>query len=144
MKITKLTALATVSPFSDWVYVRVDTDEPGLFGWGECSLPSKPNALIGAVADLEKLVVGADPRDTEWCWQRKYRHAFWRGGPIQTAALSGVDIAIWDIRGKSAGEPVYRLTGGAVRNRIKLYANIGLSEGPAELRGRARRARELG
>src|SRR3546814_13082921 len=87
MKITKLTALATVSPFSDWVYVRVDTDEPGLFGWGECSLPSKPNALIGAVADLEKLVVGADPRDTEWCWQRMYRHAFWRGGPIQTAAL---------------------------------------------------------
>src|SRR3546814_13530449 len=73
-----------------------------------------------------------------------YRHAFWRGGPIQTAALSGVDIALWDIRGKRAGEPVYRLTGGAVRNRIKLYANIGLSEDPAELRRRARHARDLG
>ena len=144
MKITKLTAIATVSPISDWVYVRVDTDQPGLFGWGECSLPSKPNALVGAVADLEKLVVGADPRDTEWCWQRMYRHAFWRGGPIQTAALSGVDIALWDIKGKLADLPVYKLTGGAVRNRIPLYANIGLADDPAEFRRRARHALDMG
>jgi galactonate dehydratase len=144
MKITKLTAVPTVSPISDWVYVRVDTDQPGLFGWGECSLPTKPNSLVGAVADLEKLVVGADPRDTEWCWQRMYRHAFWRGGPIQTAALSGVDIALWDIRGKVADEPVYKLAGGAVRQRIQLYANIGLSTDPAEFRRRARHALDMG
>jgi galactonate dehydratase len=144
MKITKLTPIVTYSPFSDWVYVRVDTDQPGLVGWGECSLPSKPNALAGAIEDLEKLVVGADPRDTEWCWQRMYRHAFWRGGPIQTAALSGVDIALWDIRGKIAGEPIYKLMGGAVRKRIKLYANCGLSEDPNEFRRRVRHARDLG
>ena len=144
MKITAIKAFATVSPVSDWVFVKVETDQPGLIGWGECSLPGKPNAMLGAVADLEKLVVGADPTNTEWCWQRMYRHAFWRGGPIQTAALSGVDIALWDIRGKLANQPVYKLMGGAVRDRIRLYANCGLSSDPEELRRRVRHAVSLG
>src|SRR5688572_23397077 len=109
MKITRLTALTTYSPISDWTYVKVETDEPELFGWGECSLPSKPNGVEGAVRDLEKLLVGADPLDTEWCWQRMYRHGYWRGGPIQTSALSGVDIALWDIKGKALNLPVYKL-----------------------------------
>lgn len=144
MKITDIQAFHTYSPISDWVFVRVETDQPGLVGWGECSLPGKPNALLGAVEDLKKLVVGADPTDTEWCWQRMYRHAFWRGGPIQIAALSGVDIALWDIRGKLAGQPVYKVMGGAVRDKIRLYANCGLSTDPEELRRRVRHAVSLG
>jgi galactonate dehydratase len=144
VRITGVTAFATYGPVSDWSYVRVETDVPGLVGWGECSLPGKPRAVVGAVADLEGLVLGADPADTEWCWHRMYRHSYWRGGPIQTAALSGIDIALWDIRGRVAGQPIYKLLGGAVRQRIRLYANCGLSDDPAELRRRIREAVALG
>lgn len=144
MKITRLNVLTTYSPISDWTYVKVETDDPSVFGWGECSLPSKPNGVEGAVRDLEKLLVGADPLDTEWCWQRMYRHGYWRGGPIQTSALSGVDIALWDIKGKVLNLPVYKLIGGAVRKRIRLYANLGLADEPEEFRRRARHALGLG
>lgn len=143
MKIADVDAVVTHSPISDWVYVKVTTDT-GLVGWGECSLPSKPNALLGAVHDLRKLIVGADPMHTEWCWQRMYRHAYWRGGPIQTAAISGVDIALWDIRAQSLGLPLFEALGGPVRDRIRLYANCGLSTDPTELRRRVRHAVDLG
>jgi galactonate dehydratase len=144
MKITALHPIGCWSPVTDWTYVKVETDEPGLVGWGECSLPTKTHGVQGAIKDLEKLIVGADPLDTEWCWQRMYRHSYWRGGPIQTAALSGIDMALWDIRGKVAGLPLYRLFGGAVRNRVRLYANLGLSTDPAVFRERARQAIALG
>jgi galactonate dehydratase len=144
MKIEGITTYACNSPVTDWVYVKVSTGEPGLYGWGECSLPGKPHGVQGAVEDLVKLVAGADPRDTEWCWQRMYRHGYWRGGPIQTAAMSGIDMALWDIRGKAVQQPIYRLLGGAVRSRIPLYANLGLSTSPDEFRVRTRHALALG
>lgn len=143
MKITAVNAFAVAGPVSDLCFVKVETDT-GLVGCGECSLPGKPNGVIGAVRDVAPLILGADPRDSEWCWQRLYRHAFWRGGPIQTSALSGIDVALWDIRGKDAELPIYRLLGGAVRDRIKLYANLGLSLDPGAFRARARRARAMG
>jgi L-alanine-DL-glutamate epimerase-like enolase superfamily enzyme len=127
MKITALKPYGLASPVSDWTYVKVETDEPGVSGWGECSLPGKTHGVQGAIRDLEKLILGADPLNTERAWQRMYRHGYWRGGPIQTSALSGVDMALWDLRGKVAGKPVYELLGGAVRDRIQLYANCGLS-----------------
>ena len=144
MKITRITPFVAYSPISDLVFVKVETDEPGLFGWGECSLPAKPNGVAGAVRDLEPLVVGADPRRGEWVWQRMYRHAYWRGGPVQTSALSGVDMALWDIRGKLAGQSVAELLGGPVRERIKAYANLGLSLDPGEFRERVAVALEMG
>lgn len=144
MKITRITPISIASPVTDWTYVRVDTDQQGLYGWGECTLPTKPRGVCGAVQDLEKLVLGLDPLDTEYAWQRMYRHGYWRGGPIQTSAMSGVDIALWDIRGKVAGLPVYKLLGGAVRKRIRLYANIGLSSDAGDLRKRARHALSMG
>lgn len=144
MKITRLTPFVCYSTISDLVFVKVETDEPGLFGWGECSLPTKPTGVAGAVRDLEKLVVGADPEQVERIWQRMYRHAYWRGGPIQTSALSGVDMALWDIRGKLAGKTVAALLGGPVRDRIKAYANIGLSTSPAEFRERTAHALGMG
>lgn len=94
--------------------------------------------------DLEKLILGADPLNSEWCWQRMYRHSYWRGGPIQTSALSGVDAALWDIRGKAWGQPLHRLLGGAVRDKVKLYANIGLSNSPEDFRDRAEVALAMG
>lgn len=144
MRITALKPFGVWSPFADWTYVKAETDQPGLFGWGECSLPTKTHGVQGAIKDLEKLVIGRDPNDTEFLWQRMYRHGYWRGGPIQTSAMSGVDMALWDIRGKLANQPVYRLLGGAVRERIRLYANIGLSTDPSEFRVRAEHALSLG
>lgn len=144
MKITALKPIGTWSPVTDWTYVKVETDDALIFGWGECSLPTKTNGVQGAIRDLDKLLIGADPLDTEWCWQRMYRHGYWRGGPIQTSAMSGVDVALWDIRGKVARQPIYKLLGGAVRKRIHLYANLGLSTSPDEFRQRARHALKLG
>jgi len=144
MKITALTPFLCYSPVSDLVFVKVETDEPGIFGWGECSLPSKPHGVSGAVRDLEKLILGADPERVEWIWQRMYRHAYWRGGPIQTSALSGVDMALWDIRGKIHNRSVSSLLGGPVRDRIKAYANLGLSTSPEEFRERVHVALEMG
>ena len=71
--------------------VKVETDDPGIFGWGECSLPTKPRGVRGAIADLEKLIAGADPSDIEWIWQRMYRHSYWRGGPILSTSISGIE-----------------------------------------------------
>ncbi|WP_316980355.1 galactonate dehydratase [Shumkonia mesophila] len=142
MKITAIKVFPVPGPVSDLCYVKVETDA-GIVGYGECSLPGKPQGVAGAVRDLEAFLIGADPTDTEWCWQRVYRHSYWRGGPILTSALSGVDVALWDIRGKSLGLPIYKLLGGAVRNRIRLYANIGLSEDPDEFRTRTRAALAL-
>jgi len=144
MKITALKPFGCQGSHSDWTFVKVETDEPGLYGWGECTLPGKTHGVQGAIRDLEKLILGADPLNSEWCWQRMYRHSYWRGGPIQTSALSGIDTALWDIRGKAWGQPLYRLLGGAVRDRVKLYANIGLSTSPEELRERAEVAIAMG
>jgi galactonate dehydratase len=115
IQITRLVPYICYSPISDLVFVKVETDEPGLYGWGEASLPSKPEGVAGAIRDLKKLLVGANPEHNEWCWQRMYRRAYWRGGPIQTAALSGVDMALWDIKGKLAGRSVCELLGGPVQ-----------------------------
>lgn len=144
MKITALKSFAITSPVSDWTYVKVETSDPDLFGWGECSLPGKPHGVQGAIRDLEKLVLGMDPLNTERAWQRMYRHGYWRGGPIQTTAMSGVDMALWDIRGKMAGRPVFELLGGSVRSRVQLYANCGLSTDPDEFRRRVRIAIDMG
>ncbi|MCX5579624.1 galactonate dehydratase [Kaistia terrae] len=144
MKITKITPYIAYNGISDLVFVKVETDEPGLFGWGECSLPAKPNGVAGAVRDLEPLILGADPERTEWAWQRMYRHAYWRGGPIQTSALSGIDVALWDIRGKLAGKSVAALLGGPVRDKVKAYANLGLSLSPEEFRDRVAVAVDMG
>lgn len=144
MKITALKPFGCQGSHSDLTFVKVETDEPGLYGWGECSLPGKTFGVQGAVRDLEKLVLGADPLNSERCWQRMYRHSYWRGGPVQTSALSGVDAALWDIRGKAWGQPVHRLLGGAVRDRVKLYANLGLSTSPDEFRERAHVALAMG
>ena len=144
MMITAIKPYAIATPVTDWALVKVETDEPGLFGWGECSLPGKPNGVVGAVRDLEKLVVGQDPLNSEFLWQRMYRHGYWRGGPIQTSAMSGVDVALWDIRGKAWRQPLHKLLGGAVRTKVKLYANIGLSCDADEFRRRAEVALSMG
>jgi galactonate dehydratase len=144
MKITAIKPYSIHSPVTDWTYVKVETDEPGIFGWGECSLPGKPQGVVGAIRDMEKLVLGMDPLNIALCWQRMYRHGYWRGGPIHTTSISGIDNALWDIRGKVEQKPVYQLLGGAVRQKVKLYANCGLSTSPEVFKERTLHALSMG
>jgi galactonate dehydratase len=144
MQIVRIKAYSIASPVTDWTMVKVETNDPAVYGWGECSLPTKPRGVLGAIADLEKLLAGAEPTDIEWIWQRMYRHSYWRGGPILCSSISGIDTALWDIRGKLLKQPLYKLLGGAVRKRVKLYANLGLSTSPDEFRKRAGVAMEMG
>lgn len=144
MKIRDVKSYAVAGPSVDLCFVKVETDQPGLYGWGEASLPGRSTAVGHAVRDIAPLVIGMNPLETERVWQRMYRHTYWRGGPILTSSISGIDVALWDIRGKISNQPVYQLLGGAVRDRIQFYANIGDSSDPATLRKRAATARGMG
>jgi galactonate dehydratase len=144
VKITRVESFAVEGPVSDLCFAKVHTDEPGLYGWGEGSLPGKCRAVAAAVDELESLLVGMDPMAIERCWQRMYRHSYWRGGSILTSSISAVDIALWDLKGKALGKPVCDLLGGPVRDRIWAYANLGLSTDPSMLRARAQAAIYLG
>ncbi|MEK7474577.1 MAG: galactonate dehydratase [Candidatus Coatesbacteria bacterium] len=124
MKITGLKPVLVNGGYINWVFVRVETDVPGLIGWGESSLEWKTNAVAGAIRDLEPLVLGQDPTRIERLWQLMHRGAFYRGGIVVASAMSGIDQACWDILGKSLNQPVYRLLGGAVRDRVRLYGHL--------------------
>ena len=107
-----------------WLFVRVEADD-GAVGWGEASLEGHAEAVEGAFAALRERFVGADPEAIEDIWQVGYRGGFYRGGPVLMSALSGLDQALWDMKGKRLGVPVWRLMGGNVRDRIAVYAWIG-------------------
>jgi len=100
------------------------TDQ-GLTGLGEGSITSKEATLSSAIMDNERLLLGRDPSDIEGIWQTLYRVPRWRGGPILNSAISAIEIALWDIVGKALGVPIYKLLGGAARQRIRLYLDVG-------------------
>lgn len=125
MKITSIKTLVVNAEMRNWVFVKVETDEPGLFGWGEASLEWKTRAVVGAVQDLAALAIGEDPTRIEHLYQKLYRQSFWRMGVIGMSAVSGIEQACWDILGKSLGLPVYKLLGGAVRERVRMYTHLG-------------------
>lgn len=122
MQITRLEILATHAG-KPYVFVRLHTDE-GISGIGEPSCIGKENAVIGAVRDLEPFLIGADPFAIERLWNQMYRTVIWRGGPVLMAALSGVEHALWDIKARALGVPVWQLLGGRVRDRVEAYAWI--------------------
>lgn len=124
MKITKLRHVTVNVGSINWVFVRVETDSPGLYGWGEASLEWKPRTVMGALDDLAELIVGQDPRRVEHVWQILYRQGFYRGGIAVISAISGIEQACWDILGKSLNTPVYQLLGGAVRDRVRVYGHM--------------------
>jgi galactonate dehydratase len=110
----------------NWVFVRVETS--GLYGWGEATLEWKTRAVAGAVEDLAPLLLGRDPRDIEQLVRVMKKQSFWRLGVIGMSAVSGIELALWDILGKSLGVPVWRLLGGKVRDRVKVYTHLGLGD----------------
>jgi len=123
MKITGIKTFVCNAYRTNWVFVKVLTDEPGLHGWGEATLEYKEDTIVAACHDLERDMIGKDPRDIEAIWHSNYRDAYWRGGPVLMSAISAIDIALWDILGKSLNVPVWRLIGGMVRDRVPCYAN---------------------
>jgi galactonate dehydratase len=128
MKITDITTTLVNAGMRNWVFVRVDTDVPGLYGLGEATLEWKTRAVVGAIEDLKPLLIGRDPRDIERCHQTMVKHSFWRLGVIGMTAVSGIDIALWDISAKDLGVPVWRLLGGRTRDAVHVYAHLGLGD----------------
>jgi galactonate dehydratase len=112
----------------NWIFVRVETDSADLFGWGEATLEWKTRAVVGAVEDLAPLLIGRDPRDIEQAVRVLKKHSFWRLGVIGMSAVSGIEMALWDISGKALGVPVWRLLGGKVRDKVRVYTHLGLGD----------------
>ena len=121
MKITKLESFF-VAP--RWHFLKMYTDE-GITGLGEPIVEGRARTVAMAIKEMESYLIGQDPRRIEHHWQVLYRGTFYRGGPVLTSALSGIEQAMWDITGKWLGVPVYQLLGGAVRDRIRVYGHIG-------------------
>jgi len=122
VKITSVEPLIVDVESRNWLFVTVDTDE-GLRGVGEGSLPGHPRAVAAAVEEYRDYVVGEDPARIQHLWQLMYRQPFFRSGAVTLSAMSAIEQALWDIKGKVAGLPVYELLGGRCHDRIKLYAN---------------------
>ncbi len=121
MKITNF-RLYSVKP--RWLFLAVDTDE-GITGWGEPVIEGRAHSVAAAVEELSKYLIGKDPRRINDHWQTMYRGGFYRGGPILMSAIAGIDQALWDIKGKVLGQPVYELLGGLVRDKVKTYSWVG-------------------
>ncbi len=113
-----------------WVFVRVEAE--GLFGWGEASLEGHAETVAGAFEALRDRFLGADAARIEDIWQIAYRGGFYRGGAVLMSALSGLDQALWDLKGKALATPVWQLLGGQVRDRVPAYAWIG-GDRPSEV-----------
>jgi galactonate dehydratase len=99
-----------------YVFVKLETDQ-GVVGWGEATLEGKAGAALACLEDFRAFVIGADPMQVEHHWQSMYVHSFYRAGPVMGSAISGIDQAMWDIRGKVLGLPVYQLLGGPIDPR---------------------------
>jgi len=123
----KITRLETIFVKPRWLFLKIHTNV-GVVGLGEPILEGQAKTCAAAVAEMANYLVGKDPRPIAHHWQAIYRHAFYRGGPVLTSALSGIDQALWDIKGKALGVPVYELLGGPTRRRVRVYAHAGTPE----------------
>ncbi|TBL74569.1 galactonate dehydratase [Paenibacillus thalictri] len=122
MKIIDLKTFVVDCFRTNFVFVKLYTDE-GITGVGEATLEYKEHAVTGAIEDLKRYLIGKSPLDIEAHYHNMYRDAYWRGGPVLMSAISAVEMAMWDINGKSLNVPVYRLIGGKYHDKVKVYAN---------------------
>lgn len=123
----RITKLETFLVKPRWIFLKIHTDA-GVVGLGEPLLEGRALTIQTAIKELEPYLIGKDPRHVVHHWQAIYRHAFYRGGPILTSALSGIDHALWDIKGKLLGVPVYELFGGPTRDRVRIYGRASNAE----------------
>lgn len=145
MKITDLTTFTVYAFRTNFVFVRLETDE-GVSGVGEGTLEYKEHALLGALEDIRRVLLGQDPREVERICHELCRDSYWRTGPVLQSALSAVNIALWDIKAKLCSVPLYELLGGRVRDRVRMYANGWFSGArePEEFAAAAKAAAALG
>ncbi|MDR1828054.1 MAG: galactonate dehydratase [Methylobacteriaceae bacterium] len=139
MKITRLT---TYRLPPRWLFLKIDTDE-GVTGWGEPVIEGRARTVEAAVLDFADVLIGRDPTRINEIWQTLYRAVFYRGGPILMSAIAGIDQALWDIKGKTLGVPVYELLGGLVRDRIKAYSWVG-GDRPSEVIAGIKKLQQIG
>ena len=132
----RITKLETFKVKPRWLFLKIHTDQ-GIVGLGEPVVEGRADTVATAVREIEPYLLGKDPRRVIHHWQAIYRHAFYRGGPVLTSALSGVEQALWDIKGKALGVPVYELLGGPTRHSVRVYAHARSVEA-------IRKAREAG
>lgn len=128
IRITAIDTIVVNAELRNWIMVKVRTDQDGLHGWGEASLNWKTRAVVGAIEDLTPLLIGRDPRDIEQIVRVLNKRSYYRLGIIGATAISGIEHALWDIFGKSVGEPVWRLLGGRVRDTVRVYTHLGLGD----------------
>ena len=145
-KITDIKTFLVGGSWRNWLIVKIETDVDGLHGIGEATLEGRSATAETAVHELKRYLMGKDPFEIEKHFQELYRRAFYGGGAVLTSAISGVETAMWDIKGKALGVPVYELLGGRVRDRVKLYANAWYRQGmsPEQMGEAAKAALKLG
>lgn len=139
MKITDIT-MYKVPP--RWLFLKIDTDE-GISGWGEPVIEGRADAVRACVEEYRNFLIGKNPARIEDLWQAMYRGGFYRGGPEVMSAIAGIDQALWDIKGKKLGVPIYDLLGGACHDKIKVYRWIG-GDRPADVQAAAIEAHSQG
>ena len=127
----KITRLQTYRVAPRWMFLKIETDE-GISGWGEPVIEGRARTVETAVHEFGELLIGKDPARINDLWQTMYRGNFYRGGAILMSAIAGIDQALWDIKGKALGAPVYELLGGKVRDRMKVYSWVG-GDRPADI-----------
>lgn len=126
LKIEDVQVVVCNARMRNWIFVKVITNQPGLVGWGEATLEWHTRAVCGALEDLKVLLIGEDPTRITHLWQRCFRQHFWHGnGIVNATAISGIDLALWDILGKSLNVPCHRLMGGRVRDHVRMYCHLG-------------------
>jgi galactonate dehydratase len=126
----KIVKFETYNLLPRWLFLKITTDE-GVCGWGEPVIEGKSTVVEEAVHTLGKMIIGEDPMNIEHLWQLMYRGSFYRGGAIICSAISGIEQALWDIKGKVYGMPVWQMLGGKCRDRIRMYAHITPVENPS-------------
>lgn len=138
----RITRLVTYQVPPRWVFLRMETDE-GVVGWGEPVVEGRADTVRAAVDELADYLIGKDPAHIEDHWQVLTKGGFYRGGPVLASAVSGIDQALWDIKGKVLGVPVHELLGGAVRDRVRVYSWVAGDE-PSAAAEHAAERRESG
>lgn len=142
MKITDVKVILTC-PGVNYVFVKIVTDQPGLYGVGEGTLAGSEPIVAETLRHLTPLLLNRDPQQIEDIWHVIYRQGYWRGGPVFMAALAAIDLALWDIKGKIAGLPVYQLLGGAARKGVTVYRHAH-GRDPVEVEDGVRKYMEMG
>jgi galactonate dehydratase len=146
MKITAIKSYTCHAYRTNWTFVKVFTDVDGLYGVGEATLEHKEITVATACEELERILLGKNPHNIEEIWHQAYRDAYWRGGAVLMSALSAVEMACWDIKGKDLGVPIYQLLGGKVRESVPCYANgwFAPAKTPSEFAEKAKQAVKQG